>query len=382
MALKPIPRLILIVAAIGGIGYGASIYLTKNPQVINQANPQSAPVNTPVAAVTTLTPAAQNTQPTVGAGGAYQTIVEKGVVRVSVQSPSKPFFFNDRGTAKGFNVEFLKMLFAQPEFTRIHSQIVIDTDHAVDTYPKVPEALLKKDTRGNFVTDIAIDGLTFTDGDLNGVVYSVPYVSDFGYSLITSARMQVRSLTDLNGMSVGVLQGDPDVEAYVKSHMPGVKVIALSDASVNGERTWINDAIKSGKVDAIVYDYPFAVAEVSGTDLQFAITKLPESDIKYKIGVRKEDTQLLENINVAIRKVKETEDYSNMLKRYFMSKNVASVRTASNDEKVYVVKQGDTLSTIAGITLGNKMRYSEIESRNNLANPNFIQVGQRLVIPK
>jgi LysM repeat protein len=54
----------------------------------------------------------------------------------------------------------------------------------------------------------------------------------------------------------------------------------------------------------------------------------------------------------------------------------------SRNETVYVVVCGDTLRTIAQTHLGDKMRYPEIQSRDNLANPNFISVGQRLVIPK
>lgn len=34
------------------------------------------------------------------------------------------------------------------------------------------------------------------------------------------------------------------------------------------------------------------------------------------------------------------------------------------------------------IGLGDATLYSAIQTRNNLANPNFIAVGQKLVIPK
>lgn len=86
--------------------------------------------------------------------------------------------------------------------------------------------------------------------------------------------------------------------------------------------------------------------------------------------------------DTAIRKATETEQYNEMLKRYFVSNNVAAVRRASSGETSHVVVKGDTLSTIAQATLGDKMRYTDIQLRNNLANPNFIAVGQRLVIPK
>lgn len=389
MALKPIPRLILIVGAVAGLVFGGVKYMGGTSesavQAQNQAQTQNqtAPAqNTQTVAPSVSTPVAPVAQASSGGGEAYRTIIDKGAVRVGVQSPSKPFFFAENGVAKGFNVEFLGLLFSQTEFTNRHNQIVIDVDHAVDTYAKVPETLLKKDNRGNAVVDIAIDGLTFADGDLRGVVYSLPYVDDFGYSLIASGRSKIRSVEDTKGLTIGILEGDPDVQAYVQRHLPGANVVTLSDASVNGQRTWINNAIKAGKVDAIVYDYPFAVAEIAGTDLQFVMTKLPESDIKYKIAVRQEDSDLLQNINIAIRKVKEDPRYGEMLKKYFMSTNVAAVRGATGGETFHVVKQGDTLGNIAAALLGDSKRYVAIQSRNNLANPNFIQIGQRLVIPK
>lgn len=391
MALKPIPRLILIVAAVGACAFGINAYMAskkQNENAAGTATAQAAPVAVPapVAAPAVLAreSAVVRAAPSASAGldKTYQSIVDKGLVRVSVQSPAKPFYSVERGAPQGFNVEFLRLLFGQSEFTAKHAQITIDTDHAVDTYSEVPKSLLKLDNRGNAAVDIAIDGLTFADEDLPGVVYTIPYVSDFGYSLITPARSAIASAADLRGLSVGVLAGDPDVKAFMSQQFPGVKVVELSDAAVNGERSWINAALKGGKVDAVVYDYPFAVAEIAGTDLQFAASKLAGSNIQYKIGVRKGDTQLLENLNVAIRKTKSTDAYISLLRSYFMSNNVAKVSAASAGEGAYVVRVGDTLSVIAGKLLGSTARYKEIEARNNLPNPNLIQVGQKLVIPK
>lgn len=383
MALKPVPRLILIVAVVAGLGFGISKFLPQGTSStaapVSQDNlPAPAPTSPSFAAVTTAPATA-----TVSAQrGALERIAEKGVVRVAVQSPSKPFFYLDNGVSKGFNVEYLKLLFSQPQFTTGNKQIVLDTGHGVDTYPDVPKALLKKDSRGNATVDIAIDGLTFSDEDLPGVVYTSPYVKDFGYSLITAGHSTIKSANDLNGKTIGVLQGDPDVKAYVTGRYPGSRVVELSDASVDGERSWINRAIKTGAVDVVVYDYPFGVAEIEGTDLQFTVSKMPESDIQYKIGVRKEDTALLNALNVAIARVQETQEYSALIRKYFASKNLSQVRSAADGESVYMVKTGDTLSVIAGRVLGSTARYAELEARNNLPNPNLIQVGQKLVVPK
>ncbi len=306
------------------------------------------------------------------ASGALQNILEKGVLRASVQDPSKPFYHTESGRAKGFNVEFLNALLAQSEFG---GKVKLDATHTVQTYADVPKQLLEKNK-----VDIAIDGLTFNDEDLPGVVYTIPYVKDFGYSLITAKGAAVNSAADLAGGNLGILKGDPDAKAFAEQAFPNAKIVELSDKA-DADGKWIVGHIKSGNIDAVMYDYPFAVAEVNGTDLQFAMTKIKGSDIQYRIGVRKEDKDLLAALNSAIRKVIETPEYTDMLKKYFMSDKTAAVRRASSGETSYTVVKGDTLSTIAQAQLGDKMKYSDIQSRNNLANPNFIAVGQKLIIP-
>lgn len=315
--------------------------------------------------------------------GTLYNIMKTGNVNVSVQSPSKPFHYVVNGMPKGFNVEFLNLLFAESEFTAGKKTINVNTvDNIVDEYSAVPKQLLKTDKQGAPVVDIAIDGLTFTDSDLEGVVYTIPYVQDFGYSLITLQDSDIKTEADVAGKVIGILKGDSDVKSFVKKSFPGADIVELSDATdANGKRTWINTAITSGKVDAVVYDYPFGVSEIEGTNLQFAISKLAGSNIQYKIGVRKADTDLVNALNSAIRKVINTPEYSDLVKKYFSSNRTAAIKVASGNETVYVVKRGDTLSTIAQSTLGNLALYHKIESRNNLANPNLISVGQKLVIP-
>jgi ABC-type amino acid transport substrate-binding protein len=245
----------------------------------------------------------------------------------------------------------------------------------------VPAQLKKTDAHGNAVVDIAMDGLTFPDNTPDGVVYSVPYVDDFGYALIVPHNSSVRSAADVAGKTIGVLQGDPDVKAYVTKAFPNSRIVELSDASINGERSWMAHFLDTHQVDAIVYDYPFGVSEIKGTDLRFAVTKLDGSNLAYKIGVRKEDSALLIYLNSAIAKVKQTPEYLDLLRKYFVSDQVI-VTAASGGERTYVVRSGDTLNVIASSMLGSGSRYVEIQKRNNLPNPNLILVGQRLVIPQ
>jgi ABC-type amino acid transport substrate-binding protein len=365
---------ILLLVLVGGY-FVDDGYKAKVDHLLHKDAPATAaaPSNSPDASNTKLD--APGKAVVVQGGGTLANILTSGVVRVSVQNPSKPFYYQDnRGTAKGFNVDFMKALFAQSEFG--NHEIKLDTSHEVDAYEKVPKQLLQ----GNAV-DIAIDGLTFNDDDLNGVAYTIPYVKDFGYALIAQTNSSVTSTDSANGKTIGVLKGDPDAMAFAKRTFPNARLVELSDKA-DGNGKWIVGYIDSRKVDAVIYDYPFAVAELEGTDMQFISPKIAGSNIEYKIGVRAGDKDLLAALNSAIRKVTASDAYPEMLKTYFMSNKVAAVRSAKGNETVYVVVRGDTLSTIAQNHLGDKMRYPEIQSRNNLANPNFISVGQKLVIPK
>lgn len=63
----------------------------------------------------------------------------------------------------------------------------------------------------------------------------------------------------------------------------------------------------------------------------------------------------------------------------------ADIRTVRDDiHGIYVVKAGDTLSKIAKSALDNPNRYMEIfeANRNILSDPDKIQIGQELVIPR
>lgn len=48
---------------------------------------------------------------------------------------------------------------------------------------------------------------------------------------------------------------------------------------------------------------------------------------------------------------------------------------------MYVVKSGDNLSKISKVFYGNPNEYPKIAKANSLADPNKIQIGQKLTIP-
>lgn len=55
--------------------------------------------------------------------------------------------------------------------------------------------------------------------------------------------------------------------------------------------------------------------------------------------------------------------------------------TPKSSAKYHTVVKGDTLWAIAKKYYGDGNRYPEIARANNIANPNIISVGQKLLIP-
>ena len=71
--------------------------------------------------------------------------------------------------------------------------------------------------------------------------------------------------------------------------------------------------------------------------------------------------------------------YDNFKGTTTVSKPTTTVKPSTTTEEVYTVKAGDTLSAIArnyGTT------YQELAKYNNIANPNIIRIGQKIKIPK
>lgn len=357
---------------VGGAIYGYKTLVANKEPTQAYAPPLAAtPDVAPTAAAAGFKPSAD----------ALKSILTNCVVRIAVENPSQPFYNDDNGQISGFNVDFAHLLFADSVFTsQSHcGPIRVDTSHEVAEYAQVPKQLLVKDGAGNYTVDMAMDGLTYQDDQpALGIEYSTPYVTDFGYSLITGPNSKIKTQARLNDptTAIGILKGDPDVKAYVQRQFPLAQTRAVDDADPH----FIDKSLDNGVVDAFIYDYPFAVSSVKGTDLKFAVTKLDGSDIAYKIGVRSSDESLLTALNAAIGHVKNSDAYKALLIKYFVSDQVITT-AASSGERTYTVKLGDTLGKIAASQLGSSSAYRKIQARNNLPNPDLISVGQRLVIP-
>lgn len=318
---------------------------------------------------------------------AYSRMIVRREIKLGVLEKAVPFYYLEDGIQhKGFNYEFIKLIAADREFSNGKTLSIVVAPPA-EEYDAVPKLVLQKDSRSNqYIADISMDGLTFTDGEPDpNIVYSHVYFGDqFGYSVITTREKPISNMADLRGKRVGYLESDDDVKIAAEQSAPKAKLIPLKDTIFSetdpDKRIWLQHHLETGEVDAIIYDYPYAQAEIKGSNLLISIPRISGTSLGYKIAIRKEETQLMIKINEAISRVKQTEAYRELLRKYFQSNQIQKPEVIAGG-RYHTVVAGEILSTIAQKYYGDSNAWRRIEEVNRLASPDLIYIGQRLLIP-
>ena len=307
-------------------------------------------------------------------------ILSRGYITIGVQEDAPPMNFIDEETEKreGFDFEMASLIAAQlglmgPDKVKAKE---------VDLYEKL-FCFLKQKEDNDYSIDMIMSGIS--PDKVDDIEWSIPYY-EFGYALIAKKNSYISTLNDCRNLKIGFVKGDPVVEAYVKGELPNAELVPLEDVDF-----WMN-AINLGTVDAVVYDYPYAVTEVklindqkkadgvSGHFLEIKRAYLENSDSKYSIGMPSGNADLKEKIDKAIETIVGGPQYVKLINKYFKSQDVKRIEIPTGSD-VVVVERGDSLARIAIRELGDETRWPEIAQMNNVGNSYLIVPGQKLIMP-
>lgn len=159
--------------------------------------------------------------------------------------------------------------------------------------------------RGNF--DIILNGLELTPDHLQRIAMSKPYF-EYAQQMITRAESTGLSrLEDLKGKPVGVLSSS--VAQRVVEGMGGVG-IKIYPGNVESFRD-----LKAGRIEAVVLDLPIALHYARG-DSSLRFSGAPFAPGYYAIGLRKEDSLLLTEINKALKELAENRTLECIYRKY------------------------------------------------------------------
>ncbi len=196
-----------------------------------------------------------------------------------------PFeFVGDDGSVQGIDVDIIKAIFTK-----------IDPENKVEILSMSFDGLIPAMISGKI--DLAIAGMSVTEDRLKTVSFTDAYF-DATQKIIVKTGSDIAGEAGLEGKKIGVQMGTTG-DLYVTDNVKGAEV-ARFDKALDA----IQDVI-SGRLDAVVVDQGPAEAYVK--QVGEALTILPDnlSEEVYAIPVKKEDTELLEQMNKALAELKE-----------------------------------------------------------------------------
>jgi ABC-type amino acid transport substrate-binding protein len=287
-------------------------------------------------------------------------IRRRGALAVGHEDDAAPMYFMGPGQQPdGFEYQLAKRLAAE---IGVPSVKFVGADYA-----KLPDLL-----RGGQI-DVIVAGYV-PDPQVAGVEWSDSYL-DFGLCLIVPKGSAITEVSHLAGRTVAVYD-DPAAVRWVKDHVPGVKVKTFS-----GDSGWF-EAVEKREADALIYDYPFAAEEIKRHP-RTKIVKFNLNQSHYAVGVPAGNDALLDAVNQGLKRIMAAPEYAELVRHYLSYQSEDVTRPVTTGQKTYVVRPGDTLTTIAAARLGSKDRWEDIWQLNKerIPNPHLIYPDYVLIMP-
>ena len=297
--------------------------------------------------------------PALAEDDSLQKVVDAGVLRVAAEPGTPPMLFKEGNRYDGFDYAIAK---AVAKRIGVDDVIIV-----AGKYSELPARLIAGKA------DVIISGYT-ADDSITGIDWSEAYL-DYGLCLVVKKGRAIRSTDDLRGKVIGIFN-DPAAEDEVKS-------MNLGQSRIEKYEDGYFDLLDQGKIDGFIYDFPYAQEEIKEFDGRLEIVEFNLSKSTYNVGVRRDAATLLKMVNAAVRGLKASDEYRQIVRKYLGGTGPAPVAKVAAGQSVYKVRPGDTLSGIARDQMGNMRRWTEIweANRNRIADPNLIDIGWELVLP-
>ena len=164
--------------------------------------------------------------------------------------------------------------------------------------------------------DLIWNGYSITEERKEKVAFSTPYLAN-SQIVVTLADSPIVKLADLEGLAVAVQAESSAVDAaYSKEgFVESLKDGKMIEFSTNNEA--FND-LEAGRSDAIVVDEVLAryYMKQNGEE-KYKVLEENLGDEEFGVGLRKEDTQLLEDINKALDELMKDGTYDEIYNKWF-----------------------------------------------------------------
>jgi len=145
--------------------------------------------------------------------------------------------------------------------------------------------------------DISINGLEVTPEHKEIVNFSIPYYKTFLQLAVRKNDNSIKNLEDCRGKKVGTLK-----ESYAQEILQEVGKIDIR--TYNVEANTYED-LANGRLDAAFFDHPIALYS-AGFNPEIKFVGPPVGELEYAIAIRKEDKELLKEVNQALATLRDS----------------------------------------------------------------------------
>ena len=223
-----------------------------------------------------------------------QSVIDGGVLRVAAEPGTPPMLFKEGARYDGFDWEVAKA---------IAKRIGVDDVVIVPgKYSELPGRLIAGKA------DVIISRLHRRRFDRRGSTGRTPTTTTVS-AWWSSKGSRIRSIARPRGKVVGIFN-DPAAEEEVKR--PGAANYARLEKYEDG----YFDLLAEGKIDAFIYDYPYAQEEIKEYDGQLEIVEFNLTQSTYNVGRAARRDDLLKMVNSAIRELSASNEYRQMVRKY------------------------------------------------------------------
>jgi glutamine transport system substrate-binding protein len=216
---------------------------------------------------------------------------------VATDSNFVPFEFlnEETGELDGFDIELIQTL---------ADDVGIEIEFETMEF----DGLITGMQTGKF--PIGIAGITITEERAETIDFSDPYYDAGLLVVVQSDNNEIQSIEDLKGKTVATRNGSTTLD-YLKENYPEIEVVpfpGIVEAYME---------VRSGRVDAVVYDSPNAqyyVKAEAGGELK-TVGEILEAQ-QYGIAFEK-GSDIVDDINKSLEKFKEDGTYDDIYEKWF-----------------------------------------------------------------
>ena len=228
------------------------------------------------------------------------SVVHQDTLTVCSDVPYPPFEDFDKSSPtgfKGFDIDIMTEV-----AKRLDLKLEVQ-DSAFD--PLQSGAALNADQ-----CDVAASAMTITPDREKNLDFTDGYYAS-KQSLLVPSDSDIASIDDLDGKKVGVQQGTTG-KTYAEENATGADLISFPS---DGE---MFQAIKGGQVDALLQDLPVNLDHTKDGD--FKIVETYDTNEEYGFAIKQGNTQLVEDINGALKDMRDDGTYDKIYNEYFSTK--------------------------------------------------------------